>query len=299
MEIKFKIDFEKAYDNVSWDFLDFMLHKKNLGSRWRSWISGCLSFVSYSVIINGRPRGKFKGFKGLKQGDPLSPFHFTLVADGLSRLMEKAIETGFVKGCQVGRDNVMISHLQFADDTLFFVEYGNPSFKNLLTVVALFCSVSGLKINMVNSALLGLGVDKDFVTSLAESAGCEVGGWPTIYLGLPLGGNPCNRSFWEPVLSKVAKRLDGWKRTFSSKGGRLTLIESVLSAIPTYFLSLFCMPLGVIKVLEKIMRNFLWNGTDEDVGDHLVSWKVVYRAKIKGGLGIGRLKEKNKTLLLK
>ena len=62
----FKIDFEKAYDNVSWDFLVFVLYKKNFENRWRSWIRGCLSSVSYSVIINGRPRGKFKGFKGIR-----------------------------------------------------------------------------------------------------------------------------------------------------------------------------------------------------------------------------------------
>ena len=125
-----------------------------------------------------------------------------------------------------------------------------------------------------------------------------MGLWPT-YLRMPLGGNPCCRIFWEPVISKVAKRLDGWKRTFLSKGGRLTLIEAVLSAIPTYFLSLFRMSSRVTKDIEKIMRNFLWKGVDGDGGDHLVSWKMVTRAKIKGGLGIGRLKEKNKVLLFK
>ena len=116
---------------------------------------------------------------------------------------------------------------------------------------------------------------------------------------MPLGGNPCNRTFWDPVIGKVSKRLDGWKRAFLSKGGRLTLIESVLSTIPTYFLSLFRIPFGVIKEMEKIMRDFLWKGADGDGGDHLVSWKEVIRAKDKGGLGIGRLKERNKALLFK
>ena len=116
---------------------------------------------------------------------------------------------------------------------------------------------------------------------------------------MPLGGNPCSRSFWELVISKVAKRLEGWKKAFLSKGGRLTLIEAVLSAIPIYYLSLFRMPPKVIKEIEKRMRTFLWKGADGDGGDHLVSWKLVARAKTKGGLGIGRLKEKNKALLFK
>ena len=125
-----------------------------------------MSSVSYSILINGRSRGKFKGFKRLRQRDPLSPFLFTVVADELSRLMERATEVGFVKGCRVGRDNEMISHLQFVDDTLFFVESEGAYFKNLLIVMGMFCSVSGLKINMCKSTILGMGVDDEIVTSM-------------------------------------------------------------------------------------------------------------------------------------
>ena len=154
-----------------------------------------MASVSYSVLINGRPRGKFNGFKGLRQGDPLSSFLFTLVADGLSRLMERASDIGFVKGWRVGRDKVLISHLQLADDIIFFLESDGSSFKNLSVLLALFCSVSGLKINMSKSTILGVGVDDDIVSSVAESVGCEVGAWLIKYLGLPLGGNPCCGAF--------------------------------------------------------------------------------------------------------
>ena len=174
-----KIDFEKAYDNVYWGFLDFVSQKKNFGDKWISWIRGCLASVSYSVLINGRPRGKFKGFKGLRQGDPLSPFLFTLVADGLSRLMERASRIRYVKGWRVGKDKVMVSHLQFADDTIFFLEPEGSSFKNLLTVLALFCYVSRLKINVSKSTLLGIAVEEETILAMAELVGCEVGVWPT------------------------------------------------------------------------------------------------------------------------
>ena len=101
--------------------------------------------------------------------------------------MERAIEAGFIKGCQVGRENVMISHLQFANDTFFFVEQGGSSFKNLLMLVGLFCSVLGLKINMAKSTLLGMRVDEEIVISMAESVDC---GLPLIWV--------CH---WEEILA--------------------------------------------------------------------------------------------------
>ena len=110
----FKLDFEKAYDHVEWGFLDFVLQKKGFGSLWRKWILGCLSTVSFSIYINSRPRGKFKGSRGLRQGDPLSPFLFTLVADVFGRLIDKAKQCDAIHDFLVGRDKVEVTHLQFA-----------------------------------------------------------------------------------------------------------------------------------------------------------------------------------------
>ena len=129
----FKIDFEKAYDYVEWNFLDYTLEKKGFGPIWRRWIRGCLSSVNFSVFINGRPRGKFKGSRGLRQGDPLSPFLFTLVADVLGKIIDKAKDCNVIRGFTVGRDRVEVSHLQFADDTLLFMDADRSFFLNFLT----------------------------------------------------------------------------------------------------------------------------------------------------------------------
>ena len=119
--------------------------------------------------------------------------------------MEKATDGGFLKGCTVGKDNVIISHLQFADDTIFFFDSEVSSFNNMMTLLGLFCEASGLKINMAKSTLLGLGGDDHIITLMAERVGCGVDLWPISYLGMPLGGNPCSRTFWEPVITKVGK----------------------------------------------------------------------------------------------
>ena len=102
--------------------------------------------MSFSIFVNGRPHGKFRGSKGLRQGDPLSPFLFTLVVDGLSRLVEKARCTVMINGFEVGKDNVVVSHLQFADDTLFFMKNDDQSLHNLIRLLDVFCLASGLKI---------------------------------------------------------------------------------------------------------------------------------------------------------
>ncbi|KAM0963163.1 hypothetical protein ACFX2A_022668 [Malus domestica] len=294
-----KIDFEKAYDHVEWRFLDEVLQRKSFGNRWRKWMQGCLSSANFSVLINGRPRGKFQASRGLRQGDPLSPFLFTLVVDVLSRLMEKAQENHLIKGLCIGQEKVEISHLQFADDTIFFLAEDEGGWNNLLELLKLFCSVSGLKINKAKCYLAGINSDCEKLNRLADSWGCEVGSWPIKYLGLPLGGRPRALKFWDPVVDKMEKRLQSWKKAFLSRGGRLTLIQSVLGSLPTYYMSLFKMPCGVIGRLEKLMKGFLWEGVEEGKKNNLVKWEIVIKSKEEGGLGVGNLRNRNEALLAK
>ena len=116
----FKLDFEKAYNHVNWYFLDHVLEKKEFSPKWRTWMRGCLSSVSYAILVNGNAKGWVKASRGLRQGDPLSPFLFTIVADVLSRMLLRAEERSMLEGFKVGRNKTRVSHLQFANDTIFF-----------------------------------------------------------------------------------------------------------------------------------------------------------------------------------
>ncbi|CAL5328668.1 unnamed protein product [Camellia sinensis] len=159
--------------------------------------------------------------------------------------------------------------------------------------------MSGLKINYHKSAVCGVGFQVDEIEGLAHRLNCLSKRLPFNFLGLPLGANPRRKSTWNPILDKVSKRLSSWKRKLLSFAGRLTLIKSVLSNLPLYFLSLFKMPIGVNKALRKIQAKFLWGGSKDGRSVHLVNWGEVTKNKNQGGLGVRDLGEVNDCMLLK
>ncbi|XP_071728773.1 uncharacterized protein [Rutidosis leptorrhynchoides] len=116
----FKVDFEKAFDSLNWEFLDNMLRLMGFGSNWRGWIASCLKTAFISILVNGSPTREFKIGRGVRQGDPLSPFLFIIAAEGLSWLIKSAVSNNLYCGVEIGKDKILISHLQYADDTIFF-----------------------------------------------------------------------------------------------------------------------------------------------------------------------------------
>ena len=295
--VVFKIDFEKAYDYVKWDFLDHVLEKKGFSSKWRSWMRGCLSSVSYAILVNGNAKGWVKASRGLRQGDPLSPFLFTIVADVLSRMLLKAEERNLLEGFRVGRNRCRVSHLQFADDTILFANPREEELQTLKSLLLVFGQISRLKVNLDKSNLFGINLDQNHLSRLALLLDCKASDWPILYLGLPLGGNPTACGFWDPVIERISRRLDGWQKAYLSFGGRITLLHSCLSHIPSYFLSLFKIPASVAAKIERLQRDFLWSGVGEGKRDHLVRWEAVCKPRIIGGLGIGKIPLRNRALL--
>ncbi|XP_071740752.1 secreted RxLR effector protein 78-like [Rutidosis leptorrhynchoides] len=107
----FKVDFSKAFDSVNWMFLLDILDKMGFGARWIKWIKACLSSTSVSILVNGSPTQEFFPQKGIRQGDPLSPFLFILAVEGLNVFTNLAVQRGIIKGVSIGKEEVVISHL--------------------------------------------------------------------------------------------------------------------------------------------------------------------------------------------
>ena len=102
---------------------------------------------------------------------------------------------------------------------------------------------------------------------------------------------------WNPIIEKVERQLAGWKKLYLSKGRRLTLLKSTLSSLPTYFMSLFKIPVSMAKRIEKLQRNFLWGGVRDDIKIPLVSWNKVCTPFTQCGLRVRDLIVFNKALL--
>jgi hypothetical protein len=256
----FKVDFEKAYDSINWKFLEYLLERFGFGERWIGWIKACVCTGNLSVLVNSSPSREVTIARSLKQGDPLAPFLFLLVAEGLGLLMTRAVSIGFFKSFVFKNSNVVVSHLQYADDTLFI---GDACVENLWRVKAIlkwFELMSGLKVNFGKSRLMGIGLDDSFFTVASNFLNCKLGRFPFIYLGLPVGANQMKEATWEPVIKVLKRRLHSWKNRFVSLGGRVILINSVLAAVPLFYLSFLKIPTKVWKKIVSIQRNFLWEG---------------------------------------
>ncbi|GJV78503.1 RNA-directed DNA polymerase, eukaryota [Tanacetum coccineum] len=249
------VDFEKAFDSVCWDFLDDILKKFSFGPRWRDWIQCCLKSSRGSILINGSPTSESQFYKGLKQGDPLSPLLFILVV-------------GLFKG--VGLDNSL--QLSHADDVVFIGQWCDSNLATIMRVLECFFRASGLRINRQKCGLMGIAVEPNKIANAAKNLGCKILKTPFSYLGVNIGGNMTRINSWDVVINKTLSRLSKWKLKVLSIGGRLTLLKSVLGSISIYYMSMFRAPIQVINKLESIRSHF-FNGVDHNVRKTFWGWR--------------------------
>ena len=166
-----KLDIEKAYDSINWNFLTKVLHKMGFGSRWMEWIWWCISTEKFSIIVNRVPVGFFSSSKGLCQVDPISPYLFVLGMEVLSALIRKAIDGGFISGCRLRGKwgmEMNVSHLLFVDDTIIFYEARKEHLTHLGWILAWFKAAFGLRINLAKSELIPVGEVKDIEEMVVE-----------------------------------------------------------------------------------------------------------------------------------
>ena len=211
-----KVDYEKAYDSVDWDFIYYMLQRLGFCSKWIGWIRACLESSSISVLVNGSPTQEFKPRRGLRQGDPLEPFLFLIVAEGLAGMERKAVEKEMFQSLTVEDKQVKVNMLQYTDNTFFFCKVNPHNAFVIKVMLNCFELASGLNVNYMKSHIGGVGCNQHLIQSCATILNCKVKKTPFNYLGMPIGASHKRRCLWEGVVESVRKRLGRslWRATY-------------------------------------------------------------------------------------
>ncbi|XP_026378108.1 uncharacterized protein LOC113272494 [Papaver somniferum] len=180
------------------------------GFTWRNWICSCISHAHFSVLVNGVPGANFRSSRGLRLGDPLYPFLFTIVMEGFCRMIAKAEENGRLSGFKVTLVGPVVSHLLFADDTLLFSADKAQSLLTIREILTCFELVAGLSINLMKRTTISIGATTH--DEVVENfLGCALEELRFKYLGMPAWAYKCKK-IWDPVVESVEKRLEEWKR---------------------------------------------------------------------------------------
>ena len=250
------------------------------------------------VGYNGSVNGFFKGKRGLRQGDPLSPYLFVMAMNVLSHMLNKAArQNGFKFHSQC--KSTKLTHLSFADDLLIFIDGSIGSVQHVLQVLKEFEQRSGLAISMQKTSFFASGMTEPELASIQASTGMTLGSLPFRYLGVPLNSRKLTLSNCEPLFQQVKSRFSSWSVKTLSFSGRLLLIKTVIAGITTFWCSAFILPKACINRINSLCSMFLWKGHLDGHNTARVSWEKVVLTKRQGGLGVKDLLNWNKSCSLR
>eukprot|EP00253_Pinus_taeda_P016264 PITA_16264 len=267
-----QLDLSKAYDKFSWRYLEAILGAFGFCRTWIKWILALIKSPRYSILVNGAPYVPFTPSQGIRQGDPLSPFLFVILMEGLSRTIAKKKAEGAIKFLQLIRSLPATTHQQFVNDTML---HGTPTVKEAVAyraILDLFSHASGMEINFSKSAIFFFYTHLAVQTHLSQLLGFRIGSLPSRYLAAPLTLKPWQKIHWEKVLANLKKKCSHWTNRALNLAGRLILTKAILQAIPQYLLSMLPAPKGILQQMRNIQRYFLWSGNGDKKKWALVAW---------------------------
>jgi hypothetical protein len=219
----------------------------------------CVETVDYSVLLNGNVVGPIIPSRGLRQGDPLSPYLFIICAEGLSSLIRQFENRGDIHDVKICRNAPIVSHLLFADDCFLFFKVAENEAMTMKHILATYAAASGQSINLLKSELFcSRNVQTPLQNSISNILGVQQVLGMGKYLGLPSMIGRSRKATFNFIKDRIWKRINSWSSKCLSQAGREVLIKSVLQFIPSYIMSIFLLPASVIDDNEKMLHSFWW-----------------------------------------
>ncbi|VFR01205.1 unnamed protein product [Cuscuta campestris] len=275
-----KLDITKAYDTVSWSFLEEVMLGLGFPVTFISFVMECVTSASSSIMVNGEGHGFFRSKRGLRQGDPMAPTLFLFCIEYLSRLLNTCAKEGlfsYHKNCA----SLGITHLAFADDIMLFSRADFHSVQILMHSLEHFSSVSGLTLNPTKSNIFIAGRLRDASQDILDLAPFPRGHLPVRYLGLPLASQRISENDYAPLFKSVDGFLSKWGTLKISYAGKLELIRAVIQGVQSFWLQAFPVQKYVLDRITSLCRDFLWGSKFAKV-----AWSDICKPKAEGGLGL-------------
>lgn len=250
-DVAFKIDLQKAYDHVNWEYLKGCLEDFGFPPLSIKLIMHCVSSSSLSLIWNGTRLPNFRPTRGLRQRNPLSPYLFVICMEKLSIAISEAVLDRKWLPIKVSANGLHFSHLFFADDVLLFSKATCSQAKMMADLFTKFSHHSGLSINVTKSrAFFSTGVPRrkkgkiSSLTGIRETTSLEK------YLGFPMLKGRAKKEDYNFIIEQMQKRLASWKLKLLNKAERMTLAKSVLTSIPTYYMQVSWLPSSICEQMD-------------------------------------------------
>eukprot|EP00253_Pinus_taeda_P021717 PITA_21717 len=281
-----KLDLSKAYDRLSWKYLETILKAFGFCDRWVNWVLSMISTPNFSILLNGVPTTTFNATRGLRQGDPLSPFLFIIAAEGLGKYFKKELRERKIQGLRLWGNQTTVTHQQFVDDIMIYCKETLKEVKRIKKILEIFMEGSGMEVNNEKSRTFFFNTVEPIKNHLTRVLGYRKGDLPTKYLGTMLDSSTLKIGNWKNILEKIMKKLENWTFRALNLAARVVLLKATIQAIPIYPLSVMATPKGICNKLVEIYRKFLWGGLKQQKKWALYSWKSLTRPEEKGGLGL-------------
>ena len=230
-----KVDLEKAYDRMEWNFIHKVLQAFRFPQNLICVIMNCVTTTRISILFNGDALEPFTPSRGLRQGDSFSPYLFILCMEYLGHLIEQKCTEGVWKALKASRENVGISHLFFVDDLILFAKIDEEACEVISEVLWIFCSESRQKVSLEKSrTYFSPNVEPKVKDEVCERLGIRATTIIGKYLGFPIKHRGVARNQLNFIVERVMNKLAGWKTKFLSFAGRYVLVKLTMAAIANY-----------------------------------------------------------------
>ncbi|XP_074374476.1 uncharacterized protein LOC141714880 [Apium graveolens] len=294
-----KLDMSKAYDRIEWRFLKEVLDRMGFDVWWIHLILKCVTTVDYTIVHGDSEMGPIKPSRGLRQGDPLSPYLFIICAEGLSAMIQNYVTRQWLQGIKICRKAPSISHMLFADDSYLYCKADVEEAGRVLELLSVYEKASGQRINRSKSTVFFsaniIPYNKERICQLFQIPEADQS---TKYLGLPniIGRN--KSAIFGYLRDRVNATIHNWNERNISRSAKEILIRTVAQTLPSYAMNVFLLPLNLVQDMEKAMAKFYWSSSKQSGSRSTwMSWERMARHKKVGGLGFKRLRDVNMSLL--